>query len=436
MSVDVGEIKPMYREMMAIDLPTVLRVSQTKSIDIQLARQRVESSRGTYQGAVGAVFPVISGGAAFQHFGGANQNANGTLVQTSFNNILPSATVQWIVNPGRVVYDIIAARRRVEASEQQEQAAELETARAASVQYYDLALAQAQVGVAQQAVAAAEESLRLTHAKVNAGTGLRADELRAKAYLAARRQDLLLAVNSFYQASVALTLTLHLDSTVTLVPHAGEMSRAMLVRDDLSIERLLGIAVEHRPDLQAARTLLAAAKADRKSAMWSVFGPNLQAAYTYGGIATQVNGDTTGLHQQERGTVGAGLTVSPSAFGQTTVATANERTAALDVERRLDVVRAQVVAAQQTSVTNAALIPIAREQYESAEEALRLARANLNAGTMLLVDVLQTQDEFDNARLRYVQAVARYNQSQVNLLASLGVPNAPTATPATQPTAD
>jgi outer membrane protein TolC len=426
----------MYREMLAVDLPTVLRVTRTKNLDIRLARQRVESSRGAYQGAVGAILPVISPGVAFQHFGGTNQNADGTLVGTTFNNLLPSATVQWIVNPGRVYYDVVAARRRVEASEQQEQAAELETARAAAVQYYDLVLTQAQVAVARQSVASAEESLRLTQARVSAGTGLRADDLRARAYLAARRQDLLLAVNAFYQASVALTVTLHLDPTVTLVPRAADATQSTLVRDDLSIDRLLGIAVEHRPDLQAARTLLAAAKADRKSALWSVLGPNLQAAYTYGGIGTQVNGDTTGLHQQERGTVGAGFNVSPSAFGQTTIASANARSAAIDVEQRLDQVRAQVVAAQQSSLTNAALIPIAREQFESAEEALRLARANLDAGTMLLVDVLQTQDESDNARLRYVQAVARYNQSQVNLLASLGLPAPAGATPTTRPTSD
>ena len=40
---------------------------------------------------------------------------------------------------------------------------------------------------------------------------------------------------------------------------------------------------------------------------------------------------------------------------------------------------------------------------------------------MLLLDVLQAEDELDNARLRYAQAVARYNQSQVRLLASLGL---------------
>jgi outer membrane protein TolC len=193
--------------------------------------------------------------------------------------------------------------------------------------------------------------------------------------------------------------------------------------------------VDYRPDLAAARTLLAAARADRKSALWTAFGPNLQAAYSVGAIGTQVNNDTSGLHLQERGSAGVGMAVDGSAIARTSVAASDVRTAALQVEQQLDRVRAQVVANQQASATSAALIPIAREQFESAEEALRLARANLDAGTMLLVDVLQTQDEFDNARLRHVQAVARYNQSQVNLLASLGIPPSAPAGPATRPVA-
>jgi outer membrane protein TolC len=424
----------MYRELLAIDLPTVVKVAQSKSLDIRLAKERVNASRGAYQGATGAIFPVISPGLSFTHVGGTSQAVDGSLVNTTFNTLVPAATVQWIVNPGRVVYDIVAARRRVEAAEQQEHAAELESTRLAAVQYYDLVLTQAQVAVARQSVAGAEESLRLAEARLRSGTGLRAEDLRARAFLAARRQDLLLAVNAFYQASVALTVTLRIDPTTTLVPAATELPQTTLVREDLPIERLLATAVEYRPDLAAARTLLAAAKADRKAALWTAFGPNLQAAYSVGALATRHNDDTTGFHRTERGTVGAGTNFGAGTYAQTRIAAADARTAAIQVERRLDEIRAQVVANQQASLTHAALIPIARQQFESAEEALRLTRANQQAGTMLLTDVLTTQDQLDNARLRHVEAVARYNQSQINLLASLGLPTPATPSPTTRPT--
>jgi len=91
------------------------------------------------------------------------------------------------------------------------------------------------------------------------------------------------------------------------------------------------------------------------------------------------------------------------------------------VDRRLDEVQATVVTAHQASLTAAKLIPKAREEVAAAEEALRLTQKNLQAGTGLTIDVLHAQDAADQARLRYATALVRYNQSQINLLAALGL---------------
>jgi outer membrane protein TolC len=68
---------------------------------------------------------------------------------------------------------------------------------------------------------------------------------------------------------------------------------------------------------------------------------------------------------------------------------------------------------------------------------LRLTQENLQAGTGLTVDVLQAEDAADRARYRYAMAIVRYNQSEVNLLAALGLidqnsllTSAPTSPPA------
>jgi outer membrane protein TolC len=424
----------MYRQVLAIDLPTVTRVASAQNLDIQQARQRVEASRGRYESSVETIFPVIAPNILYQYLHGPSQNANGTLVLTNFNNILPALTLQWIINPGRAYYDIVASKRRVEASDQQERAVMLETLRSASVQYYDLVLAQARVSTARQAVDEAQESLRLTELRVKAGTALAADQARARAFLAGRRQDLLLAVNLFYQSSLALASTLHLDPVVTLVPAQNQITQLALVRDELEINELLTTAVRYRPDLQAARTLLAAAEADKGAIVWGALGPQLQAAYSVGALQADAQGHVFHFHEQQRAYASAGFTLGVSTFGQVKTANANLRATALEVEKQLEQVRIEVVTAQQAASTNAALIPIAQEQVESAQEALRLAQANLQAGTMLLLDVLQAQDELDAARLRYADAVVHYNQSQVNLLASLGVLTSQAMSPTTRPT--
>src|SRR5690348_11748045 len=77
-----AEIRPMYREMVAIDLQTAARVAVARGIDVRQARERVDASRGRYEASVEAILPVITPSLTYQHLSGANQNANGTLVFT------------------------------------------------------------------------------------------------------------------------------------------------------------------------------------------------------------------------------------------------------------------------------------------------------------------------------------------------------------------
>jgi outer membrane protein TolC len=50
-----------------------------------------------------------------------------------------------------------------------------------------------------------------------------------------------------------------------------------------------------------------------------------------------------------------------------------------------------------------------------------LTKENLKAGTGLTIDVLQAVDTAEQAQLRYATAIIGYNQSQINLLAALGL---------------
>jgi outer membrane protein TolC len=459
----------MYTELLPVDLPTVVQVAIAQNFDIKLARSAVEASLGEYESAVGGAFPAIVPTAAFEHVEGTVRATEGNLVGVGFDTFQAGAAIQWIVNPGQVYYDIVAAKKRLFATERQEQSVVQETLRRAVVQYYQLALAQARVSAEHQGVTEAEELLRISRIRVQTGTGVLADELRAEARLAERQQDLVTAVNLFYIASVSLSVTLHLDSVVTLLPNADELPPTTLVRSDLPIDELLGIAVVFRPDLESVRQTAQAVAAKTGSTWWSGFGPELALGYRYGGImgnahnveggdgipsnlmvhpgspngsfasnplanglikegilrgSHKLNGresQSYGFHDQQRGTAGVGWRISLSAFGDLKTATAVEKQAMVRAEQMLDQARAQVVTSAQSSDSQDKLVTLARQQVTSAEEALRLSEANLRAGTMTTLDVLQAQDAATQARLRYAQAVVSYNQSQVNLLAALGL---------------
>jgi len=465
LKLDKSQIKPMYTELLAVDMPTVVQTAIADNLAVRRARQVVLASRGKYESTVGGVFPALVPTALFEHVEGTVRATEGNLEGVGFNTFQPSIALQWIINPGRVIYEIIASKKRLLASSHQEKAVVLETLRGAVVQYYDLVLAQSHISAAHQGVKEAEELLRITKLRLNTGTGVPADELRAEARMAQRRQDLVIAMKEFYDASVALTVTLHLDPTVTLVPKIDELPPVHLVRDDMAIEELLDIAVTFRPDLKRVRVLVEAITADKGATWWGAFGPQFKASYQIGGITGHANnvvpggppnnlvvnpfssngsfnsnplasaltkegifrgtrrrGDqSAGFSEQQRITTSIGWRLSVSAFGDLKTANALKEQARIDALQQLDDVQAQVVTAAQASKANSDLIGLALQQVTAAKEALRLSQANFQAGTMTTLDVLQSQDAATQARLRYAQAVVQYNQSQVNLLAALGL---------------
>ena len=154
--------------------------------------------------------------------------------------------------------------------------------------------------------------------------------------------------------------------------------------------------------------------------VWGGLGPQAQ---SIGILATRppAGNVVDTMYRQPIYKTTGGFNWSAATFGKIKSATANVNIAALDLDSQLDQVQAAVVSSHQASITARKLIPMAKQQVTSAEEALRLTQKNLQAGTGLTIDVLQAQDAADQARLRYATAVVRYNQSQVNLLAALGL---------------
>jgi outer membrane protein TolC len=67
-----AEIRPMYRQVLAIDLESVVQVAGLNNIDIQEARQRVEASQGQLESAGAAALPAVGPGIALNHLQGVD----------------------------------------------------------------------------------------------------------------------------------------------------------------------------------------------------------------------------------------------------------------------------------------------------------------------------------------------------------------------------
>jgi outer membrane protein TolC len=416
-----AKINPMYRQILAIDLENVAHVASIDNLEILKARQEVEASRGQLESADAAILPVVGPGVVLNHLQGVDINNLGILQAAHFTTINPAVLVRWAVNPGQVYFNVLASSKRLLATEQQDSAVTMQTIKTAALQYYDLVLAQARVGVARDALADAKEFLRLAQRRFDAQTGLFVDVTRGQAVLADRQQDLALALDDFYKASVALGTTLNIDPTVTLVPKARELARRDLVRGDLGIDQMLALAVQWRPDLQSVNLLLAATGDDTNAIIWGVGTPNLQATYQAGKFGSRMATQHFPSKGQELSSASVGWVFNPVVFGQVRTSGAVAQIAVLDAERLLEDVKAQVVVSSQDSITYTRLIPIAEKQVTATQDALRVTQENFQTGTGLFLDVLQAQDAVNSARLRHASAITNYDKSQVNLLAAIGL---------------
>ena len=420
LKLGASQIEPMYQELLAIDMEAVVRIAQVENADILLARHNVEVRRGQMESQVGALFPALVPSIFFQDIQGTKQATEGDLVGVGFNTFQPGIAIQWILNPGKVYYDIIAAKKRLAASEYQEQSVVMKTLRRGAAQYYSLVLVQAEVEAAQQGVLESQEMLRISQRREDTGSGVASDVLSAQAHLAGRQQVLARAINAFYNASVDLAMTLRLDASVTLVPKIENLSPITLVRDDLDLDALLELAVVHRPDLEQVRLLVLSVSAATEATWWGAYGPEFQAGYSYDGIKTN-EGRNSELNDQRRFTAGAGWRWSVSSFGTLKSAHAMEKQAMIEADVKLDEVRSEVIRALQETRMHLDLIAQADQQLSAAQEAFRLTQVRFDNGMTTQFEVLQSQQTGAQARLHFTEAVVHYNRSQVDLLASLGL---------------
>ena len=464
-----ADIEPIWREALPVDLPTVARVAGADNLDIQQARQRIAAAQGNYESRIGSLFPVLAPTALFEHVEGTVRATPGALVGVGFNTFSASITLQLILSPGQVIYDIVAAGKRLEATHEALWGLRQDVLRRAANQYYELLLSQARVHAARDSLAQTRELLRIARLRVEKGVGVPADELQAEARMAQRQQELVIEINRFHSASVDLASTLHLDPTVTLVPNQREIVQTVLVDAAIDVGELLSLAMDHRSELQEFRQLADAAGADTKSNWWKWLGPQFSLGYQIGGITGHssrsdqgsgvpgnlvinpfsptgsfssnpgANGlikeailnaskrgagrsdETFGFKSQQKASAGVGWRLSVSALGEQKTNQALERQASLAFHQTVDQIKAQVVRARQTGLAAEKLIGAARRQVSAAQEAVRLTEANLAAGMAVTLDVLVAEDSLAQARRQYADAVVRFNQAQVDLIAALGL---------------
>jgi outer membrane protein TolC len=351
--------------------------------------------------------------------------------------------------------------------------------------YYEMVRNEALLEIQTRAVDVSQAQVNLNQQLERAGTGTRFQVLQSETQLARDQQSLLTQEVSLRRAAINLGTILNLDTDVNLLSVESQVRKVRLIDANVDINRLIGLAVQNRPELKQFEHLRLAAKRNIQVAaaplypQLNFFGNATGSGATLGKsiVYTQPsfntvplagqpltnpiirtgNGPTfavdnsslgfgqtpgsslvlptgsefvppTPTNRQVRASYNLGFQVDWNFEGAGTVAAANiqssralARRALLESNQQLMLVLQQVRDSYLTSQTAERQIEVATKEVISAAEELRLARVRLANGVGTNIDVINGQRDFTSALVNKADAIIAFNIAQAQLLRDIGL---------------
>jgi outer membrane protein TolC len=412
-----------------IDLPTALRLAGAQNLDVQIARQRLREAEANRVSALEQFFPWLGAGVSYHRRDGLAQAVPaGTISETHFESYAPGGTVTAQVVLGDAIYNSLAARQLVRASDQALEAQRQDSTLSAAQGYFDLAKAKALVEVATQTLQTSQDYQRQLHEAVAVGIAFKGDELRVQTqselYQIAVRQ----AVERQRVAAASLAQILHLDPAVELVSQDAGLAPLTLFETSTSPEVLVQRALSARPELKQSQALVSASREAKNGALYGPLIPTIGAQIFVGGLGGGHDNQPSNFGATEDYLIGLGWRMGPG--GLFDVGRVNARRAQVDVAelgdaKLKDVISAQVVESFARAQSWSDQIAVAEQTLATADETLRLTRKRKQYGVGIVLEDIQAQQALDQARAGYVTTIAEFNKAQYALNKAVGGPPEP-----------
>ena len=328
---------------------------------------------------------------------------------------------------GRLSAAAGAADAALDATRWQQAAAQDGVLYAVDEAYYGVLRADAQVAIAEAALAAASEALRVTRASLDQGSASRFDQLRAEVEVANRQTPLIAARNQRQLAATALARIcgLPLDRPLALTDSLGTVAAPA------PLDTLLADMHARSPELRALEHAVGArrqavrlAKAGR--------GPILQLQGRYA-LQGQWDDDLLPGDHETAGSASAALAVTIPVFdgyaakadigrGEAELRRAQVELARVTRDRELGVRQARTYLENALAALGGRL-----ESVTLADESHRLALVRLENGLATPLERLDAEMALTDARTQLAEVLYTCNVARSALVLAVGTHAAPAA---------
>jgi outer membrane protein TolC len=418
-------------QVLAIDLPTALRVANAANPTIGLARARTDEAYARLREARALWLPNLEAGPTYNRHDGIIQNSAGLVFPTSKWNFFAGGGAVASVNTSDALYAPLIARRLVEAQAAAAQSVTDDVQLGVALAYLDLLRVYGALAVNAETLANASEILRLAEAAERNGLGRTpADANRARTEVDVRRQERMRLEGDVGVQSARVTQLLLLDPTLHLKPAEPAVVPVTLVPPDLPLSEMVATGMMNRPELAESRSLVAASLARWRQSRIAPLLPRLEVSYLAGDFGGGQNDNTQRFGGRGDGTAQAVWTLHN--FGAGDVARAQAARAqytqsnyhVMEIQAR---VGADVSAAANILYSRQRSLADAQNGVQQAEEMWRrllkwTVEVGFRAQQYEAVELLLAEQALNQARLEYLNNVIEYNQAQFRLYWAMGQP--------------
>jgi outer membrane protein TolC len=419
----------------AIDLATALELAGAKSVDVQIARARLDAARAETTSANLQFLPWISAGASYRRHGGLTQDVVGNIVTADKELSVAGAGLNLRVEVGEALFRSLAAKQTTRAAEHVLASQRQDVLLRAAEGYFDLLAAQAAVTVAEEALRISQEYESQLHRAVDVGIALRGDELRVKVQSQRNQLAVQQALEQRRVLAARLAETLRLDPAVELVAKDAELVPLSLVGPADPLESLVAEALSARPEVSEGQALVLAADENRKAAAYGPLIPTVTGQVVWDGLRGGPDGVPSRSGDSRDYVAAVAWRLGPGGildFGRTRAAKARLGESRWGLEKVKDAITRQVVEARTRVLSQQEQLETARGAMATAEQGFTLSRQRREFEVGIVLENILAEQDQTRARLDYVRAIGEYDKAQYALGRALGRLGREGAPPQTQ----
>lgn len=413
-----SDVRDSDEQVARIDLPTSLRLAGAQNLDVQIAREKLTEARALHRSSLLQFFPWMNVGVAYDRHEGRIQDVEGDILNVDKQSYTAGAAVAGQWDLGEAVYRALASRQVEAAAGHALESRRQDTVLEAARNYFDLALAQALVGVAHDSVRISDAYESQLASAVSAGIAFQGDLHRVSVQTERNRLAQERAMEVQWSAATRLAQTLHLDATVQLVAREEDLTPLLMVRTDAPAGEFVREALLTRPEMKRSEALVEAAREETNGAVYGPLIPSIRAQVFGGGLGGGRDDGTGSFGDREDYAIGFGWRIGPGGifdFPRQRAARSRLETARLEGEKVRDEIARQVVDALARVRSRARQVEGARLALSAARKTLELTGQRREFGVGMVLENIQAEQDLTRARTEYFGAVAEHNKAQYEL---------------------